>query len=116
MTPSSQNPNTEKENTAILSVGSNSALVLMKLIVGFALGSVSMISEAIHSGMDLLASIIAFLSVRKSGQAPDDEHTFGHGKFESISGMIEALLIFIAAILIIEEAIAKIIDPASEPM
>lgn len=110
------NINEEKEKTALLSVTSNTILVLLKLIVGLALGSVSMISEAIHSGMDLLASVIAFFSVRKSAEAPDKEHTFGHGKFESMSGMVEALLIFIAAILIIYEALQKLFEPSFEPM
>jgi len=106
----------EKEKTAFLSVISNSLLVILKLVVGLALGSVSIISEAIHSGMDLLASCIAFVSVKKSAEAPDEEHTFGHGKFESISGLVEALLIFIAAILIVNEAVMKLIEPSSEPM
>ncbi|PKL60565.1 MAG: cation transporter [Methanomicrobiales archaeon HGW-Methanomicrobiales-4] len=116
MTHTFQSLNEEKEKTALLSVLSNTVLVLLKLIVGLALGSVSIISEAIHSGMDLLASVIAFFSVRKSAQAPDEEHAFGHGKYESISGMVEALLIFIAAILIIHEAYVKLVEPTSEPM
>jgi cation diffusion facilitator family transporter len=116
MTPGSHLLNKEKQSTALLSVISNSVLVTLKLIVGIALGSVSIISEAIHSGMDLLASCIAYFSVRKSSEAPDEDHTFGHGKYESFSGLIEALLIFIAAILIIHEAIVKLIEPSSEPM
>jgi cation diffusion facilitator family transporter len=103
-----RSPEELKENTARLSILSNSALFVMKLIVGVSIGSVSIISEAIHSGMDLLASIIAFFSVRKSAQPPDHEHEFGHGKFEDISGLIEALLIFIAAIMIIIEAVLKL--------
>lgn len=99
-----------KEKTARLSVISNTLLVIMKCIVGFAIGSVSIISEAIHSSMDLIAAAIAFFSVRKSAEPPDDVHEFGHGKFEDISGLIEALLIFVAAILIIEEAITKILN------
>jgi cation diffusion facilitator family transporter len=116
MTDSYQNIHEEKEKTALLSVISNTALVLLKLVVGLALGSVSIISEAIHSGMDLLASVIAFFSVRKSAEAPDEEHSFGHGKYESISGLVEAVLIFVAAILIIHEAIMKLIEPVAEPM
>ena len=81
-----------KEKTARISVISNSCLVLLKFIVGFAVGSVSIISEAIHSSMDLLAAIIAFFSVRKSAEPPDAAHSFGHGKFEDISGFIEASL------------------------
>lgn len=103
-----------KEKTARISVISNSCLVLLKFIVGFAVGSVSIISEAIHSSMDLLAAIIAFFSVRKSAEPPDAAHSFGHGKFEDISGFIEALLIFVAAILIIREAIVKLLGGGSE--
>jgi cation diffusion facilitator family transporter len=98
-----------KQSTAWLSVLSNTALVILKVVVGFAIGSVSIISEAIHSAMDLLAAVIAFFSVRKSAEPPDEEHTFGHGKYEDISGMVEALLIFGAALLIIYEAGMKIL-------
>ena len=80
----------------------------MKLIVGIISGSVSILSEAIHSGMDLLAAIIAFFSVRASGKPPDREHPYGHGKFENVSGVIEAILIFIAAAWIIFEAVKKL--------
>jgi cation diffusion facilitator family transporter len=98
-----------KQNTARLSVISNTSLVLMKFVIGFAVGSVSIISEAIHSSMDLIAAVIAFFSVRKSAEPPDAAHSFGHGKFEDISGLIEALLIFVAAILIIYEAVKKLL-------
>jgi cation diffusion facilitator family transporter len=102
-----------KQNTARLSVISNTSLVLMKFIVGFAIGSVSIISEAIHSSMDLIAAVIAFFSVRKSAEPPDAAHSFGHGKFEDISGFIEALLIFVAALLIIYEAVIKLLGHAT---
>jgi cation diffusion facilitator family transporter len=103
-----------KESTARLSVISNTGLVLMKFIVGISIGSVSIISEAIHSSMDLIAALIAFFSVRKSAEPPDAQHEFGHGKFEDISGLIEALLIFIAAFLIIWEAGQKLLGESSE--
>jgi cation diffusion facilitator family transporter len=79
----------------------------MKLIVGIISGSVSIISEAIHSSMDLLAAVIAFFAVRVSDVPPDQGHPYGHGKVENISGVIEAILIFIAALLIIVKAIKK---------
>ncbi|MEN6443684.1 MAG: cation diffusion facilitator family transporter [Methanoregula sp.] len=104
-----------KQKTARLSIISNTGLVGMKFVVGFAIGSVSIISEAIHSSMDLLAAIIAFFSVRKSAEPPDAGHSFGHGKFEDFSGFIEAILIFVAAILIITEATKKLLGEASEP-
>lgn len=97
-----------KERVATLSVASNSILVVFKVIVGTLIGSVSIISEAIHSGMDLLAAIIAMFSVKKSHLPADDIHPFGHGKVESISGLVEAILIFVAAFWIIFEALKKL--------
>jgi cation diffusion facilitator family transporter len=101
----------KKVRVARLSIISNSILILLKLTVGIFSGSVSIISEAIHSFMDLLAAIIAFFSVRISDTPADARHPYGHGKFENISGVIEAFLIFIAAFWIIFEAIKKIIEP-----
>jgi cation diffusion facilitator family transporter len=97
-----------KERVAMLSVASNSTLVVFKVIVGILIGSVSIISEAIHSGMDLLAAIIAMFSVKKSHLPADEVHPFGHGKVESITGLIEAVLIFIAGFWIIFEALKKL--------
>jgi len=101
----------KKTSTAILSVASNTLLIIIKVVVGLLIGSVAVISEAIHSGMDLVAAVIAFLAVRASGREADERHPFGHGKFENLSGTIEALLIFAAAAWIIYEAIRKLIDP-----
>lgn len=100
-----------KLNVAKISVASNTALVAMKISVGLMIGSVSILSEAIHSGIDLLASLIATYSISKSGIPADTKHPFGHGKVENISGTIEALLIFLAAIWIIYEAIKKLFQP-----
>ncbi len=97
-----------KVKTAGLSVISNSALILLKLVAGIISGSVSILSEAIHSSMDLIAAIIALFSVKVSDHPPDSNHPYGHGKVENISGVIEALLIFVAAIWIIIEAVKKL--------
>lgn len=96
-----------KQRTAWLSIISNSVLVILKLIIGIQVGAVSLISEAAHSGVDLVAALIAFFAVKKAVQPPDDEHAYGHGKFENLSGAIEALLIVVAAIIIIYESVAK---------
>ena len=101
-----------KTSAAGLSILSNSLLVALKLTVGVIMGSVSVISEGVHSTVDLIAAIIAFFSIRAAAKPADEEHEFGHGKIENISGTIEALLIFLAAILIIYEAIVKIINRA----
>jgi cation diffusion facilitator family transporter len=76
--------------------------------VGLLIGSVAIISEAVHSAMDLLASMIALFSVKKSHLPADEGHPFGHGKAESVSGLIEATLIFVAAAWIIFEAVKKL--------
>jgi cation diffusion facilitator family transporter len=102
-----------KVKIARLSIMSNTLLIIMKVVVGIISGSVSIISEAIHSSMDLIAAIIAFFSVRVSDTPPDSRHPYGHGKVENISGVIEALLIFAAASMIIVEAVKKL---AGEPV
>lgn len=101
-----------KTGAAGLSVLSNTLLILLKLVAGILSGSVSIIAEAIHSGIDLLAALIAFVSLRIAGRPADREHPFGHGKVENVSGTIEAVLIFVAAIFIIYEAINRIIAEA----
>jgi cation diffusion facilitator family transporter len=103
-----------KTRAALVSVISNTVLVLMKLGVGFLIGAVSVISEAIHSGVDLVAAVIALFSVRTSSKPADDGHPFGHGKIENVSGTVEALLIFLAAGWIIFEAVKKFMHP--EPL
>ncbi|MDH4122580.1 MAG: cation diffusion facilitator family transporter [Thermoplasmata archaeon] len=95
---------------AKFSIYSNSILVALKLTVGLFTMSISVISEAVHSGTDLLAAFIANYSVRKSTRPADDTHKFGHGKYESLSGAIEATLILVAAGIIIYESIWKLIE------
>ena len=102
----------KKLKVAGLSVVSNSVLIALKIIAGIVSGSVSIISEAIHSGMDLVAAVIAFFSVRMSSKPADRKHPYGHGKIENVSGVIEGLLIFVAAGLIITEAVKKLFNPS----
>ncbi|KAB0666758.1 cation transporter [Oryzomonas japonica] len=97
-----------KNRAAALSIASNTILILLKLIVGIAMQSVSVISEAVHSGIDLIAAIIAWFSVREAGKPADDDHRFGHGKIENVAGTIEAVLIFGAGVYIILEAVHKL--------
>jgi cation diffusion facilitator family transporter len=101
----------KKTQVVIVSIISNTSLVVFKVVAGIAMGSVAVISEAIHSGIDLLAAVVAFIAVRKADEPADHDHPFGHGKFENISGFFEALLIFLAAGLIITEAIKKLLHP-----
>ena len=105
MTPQNQKA---KTNAAKLSIFSNTVLIVIKLAVGIMMQSVSVISEAVHSGIDLVAALIAWIAVRESGKPADEDHPFGHGKYENVAGTIEAVLIFGAALFIIYEAILKL--------
>ncbi len=100
----------EKKFAALISVISNSILIILKLIAGFLSGSISIISEAVHSTSDLLASFLALFAVSKSSEPADEKHQFGHGKYEDFSGLIEGSLIIGASIYIIYESTVKIIE------
>ncbi|MRR55245.1 MAG: cation transporter [Deltaproteobacteria bacterium] len=102
----------KKVKAARISMFSNSLLVSIKLTVGIPMGSVAVISEAIHSGLDLLAAIIAYYAVGKSGKPADERHPYGHGKWENVSGVVEALLILAAAMYIIYEAAQRLMGKA----
>jgi cation diffusion facilitator family transporter len=97
---------------ALLSVVSNCVLVALKLVVGFAMGSISVISEALHSGVDVVAAVVATLGVKRASEPADKQHAFGHGKYENLSGFIQAVLIFLAAAWILFEAVHKLIRPS----
>lgn len=97
-----------KEKAAGLSIISNTFLVIGKVSIGLLIGSVSVVSEGIHSALDLVAALIAFFAIRVANKPADEEHQYGHGKYENVSGTIEALLIFVAAIWIIYEAVHKL--------
>ncbi len=99
---------------AALSIFSNTFVTLLKLVAGVVTGSVAILSEAIHSLLDLLASAIAYFSVKISRKPPDREHPYGHGKVENVSGTVETLLIFVAGIWIISESVQKWMHP--EPL
>lgn len=102
----------DKIKAARLSIISNTVLTLLKLGIGISMNSVSVISEAIHSGLDLMAALIAFFSVRESSKPADDYHRYGHGKFENVAGITEAVLILGAAGMIIFNAIPKLFGGA----
>ncbi len=98
-----------KPRAAALSVVSNSALILLKVIAGTVTGSVAILTEAIHSSIDLVASVVAFLSVRKAGEPADESHRYGHEKLENLSAAIEGILILVGSAVIVFEAIRRLI-------
>lgn len=100
-----------KTRAAGLSIASNSVLIAVKLAVGLLTGSVAILSEAAHSAIDLLAALMAFVSVRVSDVPADEDHPFGHGKIENISGTVEAILILAVAVYIGCEAALRLLEP-----
>jgi len=94
-----------KTRTAALSVASNTALILLKVVAGSITGSVAILSEAVHSSIDLIASIVAFFSVRKAGEPADEGHRYGHEKVENLAAAIEGILILVGSAAIAFQAI-----------
>ena len=101
---------TQKKFAAGLSITSNSVIIVTKIIAGMVSGSISIISEAIHSLSDFLASVLTFFAVTRSAEPADKDHPFGHGKYEDMSGFIEGGLIIFAGLFIIYESFSKLIS------
>ena len=98
-----------KSGAAALSIASNSGLILLKVVAGTITGSVALLTEAVHSSIDLIASIVAFISVRKADEPADAEHPYGHEKIEDLAAMIEGVLILVGSGVIAFEAIRHLI-------
>jgi cation diffusion facilitator family transporter len=94
-----------KMRTAALSVVSNSCLILLKVVAGSITGSVAILTEAVHSSIDLVASMVAFFSVRKAGEPADESHRYGHEKLENLAAAIEGVLILVGSAAIAFQAI-----------
>ena len=100
-----------KLRAAALSVISNSALILLKAVAASITGSVAILTEAVHSSIDLVASIVAFASVRKAGEPADESHRYGHERFENLAAAFEGILILVGSAVISFEAIRRLISP-----
>ena len=98
----------EKKSAALLSVGSALLLVSLKAFLVLRTGSLGVLSEALHSGLDLIAAIITFLSIRMSDQPADERHPYGHGKFENFSAFVETGLLVLTAMYVIYEAFDRL--------
>jgi cation diffusion facilitator family transporter len=94
----------EKEKVALGSILASGALTLGKGVVGFMTGSLALISEAAHSLIDLIATIMTYFAVRISGKPADEEHHYGHGKVESVTALAETALLFVLSGVVIWEA------------
>lgn len=100
--------NKEKNKVALSSVIAAVFLTGFKLVIGIITGSLGILSEALHSGLDLVAAAITWMAVRISGKPADHDHHYGHGKIENLSAFIETLLLLITCIWIIYEAIRRL--------
>ncbi|HEX8959021.1 MAG TPA: cation diffusion facilitator family transporter, partial [Solirubrobacterales bacterium] len=102
-----------KSGAAALSIASNAALIAIKLAAGAITGSIAIVTEAIHSLIDLVASVVAFVSVRKADEPADLEHPYGHEKVESLAATIEGILILVGATIIVYEATRRLVVGAT---
>jgi cation diffusion facilitator family transporter len=99
----------EKKRVALISVFAAVFLTGSKLIVGLFTGSLGILSEALHSCLDLVAAIITYFSVRISDKPADEDHHFGHGKVENLSALMETFLLLLTSVWIIYEAAHRLI-------
>jgi len=103
-----------KSGAAGLSIASNSFLIAIKIAAGAITGSIAIITEAVHSAIDLMASIIAFISVRKAAEPADADHPYGHERVENLAAAIEGMLIVIGAGVIVFEATRRLVDATGQ--
>jgi cation diffusion facilitator family transporter len=99
-----------KTRAAAVSIASNSCLIVLKVAAGLVTGSVGILSDAVHSLMDLIASLIAWASVRKADEPADASHRYGHEKLEDLAAGAQALLLLVGAVFIAVEAIRRLIN------
>lgn len=114
MTPPSENPVSndlaakEKRAAALSSVAAALGLVIVKLAVGLLSGSLGILAEAAHSGLDLVAAFVTYLAVRLSDRPADESHPYGHGKIENFSALVETGLLVVTCAWIIYEAVRRL--------
>lgn len=104
----SKKANRDKNQVALVSVLAAVLLTGTKLVVGITTGSLGILSEAAHSGLDLVAAVVTLVAVRISGKPADEGHTYGHGKVENLSALFETGLLLLTCVWIIYEAIQRL--------
>lgn len=102
----------KKSRTVLFSISSNAILLTVKLVAGVMTGSVSVLSEAVHSATDLVASVVALVAVRRSNSPPDEDHHYGHGRFENLAGVFEGLVLFAVGGYVVYGAVDNILNGA----
>src|SRR4051794_22197618 len=102
-----------KSRAAGLSIASNTTLIVLKIAAGAVTGSIAILTQAVHSANDLLASVVAFFSVRKAEEPPDPSHPYGHEKVENLTAALEGVLILVGGAIIIYESVRRLITPSA---
>ena len=102
----------KKSRTVLFSISSNALLLTVKIVAGVLTGSASVLSEAVHSATDLVASVVAFVAVRRSESPPDESHNYGHGRFENLAGVFEGVILLGVGAAVIYGAVDGILNGA----
>jgi len=102
-------PDAPRSRPALLSIVSNTVLILLKVVAGSVTGSVAILTEAMHSAIDLVASLVAYVSIRKADVPADESHPYGHEKVENLAAAIEGMLILVGSAVIVFEAIRRLL-------
>ncbi|MDX6664134.1 MAG: hypothetical protein QOG68_340 [Solirubrobacteraceae bacterium] len=99
-----------RSRSALVSVVSNTLLILLKVVAGTLTGSVAILTEAMHSSIDLIASLVAYVSIRKADEPADEGHPYGHEKMENLAAAIEGMLILVGSGVIVFESIRRLAE------
>src|SRR5215469_9188478 len=105
---STQEAQREKRTVALWSVGAAIGLTSIKIVVALLTGSLGLLAEAAHSGLDLVAALMTFFAVRVADKPADATHNYGHGKVENLSAFLESALLLLTALWIIYEALDRL--------
>jgi cation diffusion facilitator family transporter len=108
--PAAQVP--RKDSAAAVSIASNAVLIALKLAAAAITGSIAILTEAVHSSIDLIASMVAFYSVRKADEPADEDHPYGHQKVENLAAAIEGMLVLVGAGIIVYESVRRLAQGA----
>lgn len=115
MTEAPSHPDHSKTRVAAISIAASASMAVAKLVVGVAIGSLALISEALHSAVDVIATVITWMVVRVSDRPADDEHHYGHGKLESLSALGVIALLYVLAGGVLVESFSRLRDAAPAP-
>src|ERR1700742_4795317 len=111
----SQSVHASKSRVAAISMIASAGMAAAKFVVGIAIGSLALISEALHSSVDLAATIVTWMVVRVSDRPADEEHHYGHGKFESVSALGVIAMLYVLSGGILVESYSRLSEAAPPP-